>query len=41
MTGLNDTGVRVNDPDAGQYRVPYGQFEAAYGVHDRMAVVFA
>jgi uncharacterized protein YvpB len=41
VTGLNDTGVRVNDPDAGQYWVPFGQFEAAYAVYDRMAVVFA
>ena len=41
VTGLNDTGVRVNDPDAGQYWVPFGQFEAAYAVYNRMAVVFA
>jgi len=41
VTGLNDTGARVNDPDAGQYWVPFGQFEAAYAVYDHMAVVFA
>ena len=40
VTGLNDSDVRVNDPDAGQYWVPRGQFEAAYAVYGGMAVVF-
>jgi uncharacterized protein YvpB len=40
ITGLNDSDVRVNDPDAGQYWVPRGQFEAAYAVYNQMAVVF-
>jgi uncharacterized protein YvpB len=40
VTGLNDTGVRVNDPDGGQYWVPFAQFEAAYAVYNQMAVVF-
>jgi len=40
VTGVDGTGVRVNDPDAGQYWVPYGQFETAYAVYGEMAVVF-
>jgi uncharacterized protein YvpB len=41
VTGIDGDGVRVNDPDRGQYWVPFAVFEAAYAVYDQMAVIFA
>jgi len=40
VTGISDSSVRLNDPDRGQYWISRSQFEAAYGVYGRMAVLF-
>jgi uncharacterized protein YvpB len=40
VTGIDDTGVRVNDPDRDQYWITFAQFEAAYAVYGDMAIVF-
>ena len=40
VSGVSDGGVRLNDPDRGQYWVGKAQFETAYAVYDLMAVVF-
>jgi uncharacterized protein YvpB len=40
VSGVSPDSVRVNDPDRGQYWVSKAQFEAAFGVYNRMAVVY-
>jgi uncharacterized protein YvpB len=40
VTGIDGSGVRLNDPDRGQYWVTFARFEAAYAVYNQMAVVF-
>jgi uncharacterized protein YvpB len=40
LTGINGNSIRLNDPDRGQYWVAFTQFEAAYAVYNRMAVIF-
>ncbi len=40
VTGIDGNGVRVNDPDRGQYWVTFARFDAAYAVYNQMAVVF-
>ncbi len=40
VTGIGGSGVRLNDPDRGQYWVSFAQFESAYAVYGQMAVIF-
>jgi uncharacterized protein YvpB len=40
LSGIDSTGVRVNDPDRTQYWITFAQFETAYAQYGNMAVVF-
>jgi uncharacterized protein YvpB len=40
LSGIDATGVRINDPDRTQYWITFAQFETAYAQYRQMAVVF-